>query len=103
MSQIQTSRSTFSQALPLMNIVFGHLVGDFNGYFIPGSNVTKAEFKTSVANNAYNSPITSWACGMLIAYSLYIFYLFIGKFVLTYVSMVSQSFDKVAQTAYAED
>ncbi|KAK5195321.1 hypothetical protein LTR72_007375 [Exophiala xenobiotica] len=57
-------------ALPLMNIVFGHLVGDFNGYFIPGSNVTKAEFKTSVANNA-----------------LYIFYLFIGKFVLTYVSM----------------
>ena len=53
MSPIRTSRLTFSQALPLMNIVFGHLVGDFNGYFIPGSNVTKAEFKSSVANNAY--------------------------------------------------
>jgi hypothetical protein len=47
-----------------MNIVFGHLVGDFNGYFIPGSNVTKAEFKTSVANNAYipRSPLGHVAC-----------------------------------------
>ncbi|KAI1625512.1 ATP-binding cassette, subfamily B, member 1, partial [Exophiala viscosa] len=57
-------------ALPLMNIVFGHLVGNFNNYFIPGSDVTEAEFKSSVRKNA-----------------LYIVYLFIGKFVLTYVSM----------------
>lgn len=57
-------------ALPLMNIVFGSLVGDFNGYFIPGSGVTENQFKASVARNA-----------------LYIVYLFIGKFVLTYVAM----------------
>ena len=36
---------------------------------------------------------------MLIAYSLYILYLFIGKFVLTYVAMVSHILDKVTQTA----
>ncbi|KIV81892.1 hypothetical protein PV11_04042 [Exophiala sideris] len=53
-----------------MNIVFGHLVGNFNNYFIPGSNVTEAEVKSSVRKNA-----------------LYIVYLFIGKFVLTYISM----------------
>lgn len=57
-------------ALPLMNIVFGNLVGDFNGYFIPGSGVTERQFKASVAKNA-----------------LYIVYLFIGKFVLNYISM----------------
>lgn len=57
-------------ALPLMNIVFGNLVGDFNGYFIPGSGVTEDRFKASIAKNA-----------------LYIVYLFIGKFVLTYVAM----------------
>ncbi|KAL2864303.1 ABC transporter ATP-binding protein [Aspergillus lucknowensis] len=59
-------------ALPLMNIVFGNLVGDFNGYFIPGSDVTEDKFKSAVSRN-----------------SLFIVYLFIGKFVLTYVSMFS--------------
>ena len=57
-------------ALPLMNIVFGTLVGNFNEYFIPESGVTEREFKHSVAKNA-----------------LYIVYLFIGKFVLTYIAM----------------
>ncbi|EXJ95664.1 hypothetical protein A1O1_00786 [Capronia coronata CBS 617.96] len=57
-------------ALPLMNIVLGHLVGDFNGYFVPDSSVTEAKFKSSVSKNA-----------------LYIVYLFIGKFILTYISM----------------
>ncbi|KAL2404594.1 ABC multidrug transporter E [Exophiala dermatitidis] len=57
-------------AMPLMNIVFGNLVGDFNGYFLPNTTVTEAKFKSSVNRNA-----------------LYIVYLFIGKFVLTYVSM----------------
>ncbi|KAL4939131.1 hypothetical protein BDV06DRAFT_231251 [Aspergillus oleicola] len=44
-----------------MNIVFGNLVGDFNAYFLPKSEVT----------------------------DLYLVYLFIGKFVLTYIYMLS--------------
>jgi ATP-binding cassette, subfamily B (MDR/TAP), member 1 len=59
-------------ALPLMNVVFGRLVGSFNGYFIPGSNVSKDEFLASVNQNA-----------------LYILYLFIAKFVLSYISIYS--------------
>ena len=57
-------------ALPLMNVVFGRLVGDFNAYFIPGSGVTKGEFLAAVNRNA-----------------LYIFYLFIAKFGLDYISI----------------
>ena len=57
--------------LPLMNIIFGKLAGDFNKYFIPGSGVTEQEFKHSVSRNA-----------------LFIVYLFIGKFVLTYIASV---------------
>ncbi|MCJ1350668.1 MAG: hypothetical protein MMC33_000649 [Icmadophila ericetorum] len=57
-------------ALPLMNIVFGSLVGDFNGYFTPGTSVTKAQFLAAVNKNA-----------------LYIVYLFIGKFLLAYIAM----------------
>ena len=59
-------------ALPLMNVVFGRLVGNFNDYFVPGSNVSKEEFLASVNHNA-----------------LYILYLFIAKFVLDYVSIYS--------------
>jgi hypothetical protein len=58
-------------ALPLMNIFFGRLVGDFNSFFIPGGSTTRAEFRHSVAQNA-----------------LIFVYLFIGKFVLTYIAMV---------------
>ncbi|OQE91237.1 hypothetical protein PENNAL_c0010G10196 [Penicillium nalgiovense] len=58
-------------ALPLMNIVFGQLVGTFNEYFIPGSGITEQSFKSSVNQN-----------------SLYIVYLFIGKFCQTYISMI---------------
>ncbi|KAJ5593123.1 hypothetical protein N7537_010027 [Penicillium hordei] len=58
-------------ALPLMNIVFGQLVGNFNEYFIPGSGITEQSFKSSVNQN-----------------SLYIVYLFVGKFCLTYISMI---------------
>ncbi|MCJ1473094.1 hypothetical protein MMC13_001744 [Lambiella insularis] len=58
--------------LPLMNIVFGKLVGSFNGYFIPGSNVSQAEFLATVNKNA-----------------LYIFCLFIAKFVLDYIAIYS--------------
>ncbi|KAF2401756.1 leptomycin B resistance protein pmd1 [Trichodelitschia bisporula] len=57
-------------AMPLMFIVFGNLVGDFAGYFVPDSTVTRAEFQKTVNKNA-----------------LYIFYLFIGKFCLSYTTM----------------
>ena len=55
--------------LPLMNVVFGSLVGGFNGYFVEGSGVTEDEFRAGVNRNA-----------------LYIFCLFIGKFILGYIS-----------------
>lgn len=87
---------TASQALPLMNIVFGSLVGDFNQYFIPGAAPSKKTFKASinksrrVASHPFGTP---GDCKIdLLDYSLYIVYLFIGKFALTYVSMVSQKF-----------
>ncbi|KAI2464476.1 P-loop containing nucleoside triphosphate hydrolase protein [Annulohypoxylon bovei var. microspora] len=55
--------------LPLMNVVFGALVGNFNGYFLPVPTQTEAEFRASLNKNA-----------------LYLFYLFIGRFVLTYIN-----------------
>ncbi|KAF2713122.1 P-loop containing nucleoside triphosphate hydrolase protein [Pleomassaria siparia CBS 279.74] len=59
-------------AMPLMNVVLGNLVGNFTNYFTPNSTVTKQEFQKAVNQQA-----------------LYIFYLFIGKFVLSYISMFS--------------
>ncbi|KAL2797225.1 P-loop containing nucleoside triphosphate hydrolase protein [Aspergillus keveii] len=35
-------------ALPLMNIIFGRLVGDFTQYFIPGTGMTKEKFLGAV-------------------------------------------------------
>ncbi|KAF3055621.1 Multidrug resistance protein 1B [Daldinia childiae] len=55
--------------LPLMNVVFGALVGDFNGYFLPVPTQTEAQFRASLNRNA-----------------LYIFILFIARFVLTYIN-----------------
>ncbi|KAI0890737.1 P-loop containing nucleoside triphosphate hydrolase protein [Annulohypoxylon maeteangense] len=55
--------------LPLMNVVFGALVGNFSGYFLPVSSLSEAEFRASLNKNA-----------------LYVFYLFIGRFVLTYIN-----------------
>ncbi|KAI1802800.1 P-loop containing nucleoside triphosphate hydrolase protein [Daldinia bambusicola] len=55
--------------LPLMNVVFGALVGDFNGYFLPVPTKTEDEFRASLNRNA-----------------LYIFILFIARLVLTYVN-----------------
>ncbi|CAI6317558.1 unnamed protein product [Periconia digitata] len=57
-------------AMPAMNIVFGKLVGSFTGYFTPGSGVTEDEFLADVNRN-----------------SLYFFLIFIGKFVLGYISV----------------
>ncbi|KAJ9236644.1 hypothetical protein DTO169E5_5635 [Paecilomyces variotii] len=56
--------------LPLMNIVFGNIVGNFNEYFIPGNSTPQSKFKSSIDSNA-----------------LKIVYLFIAKFATTYVSM----------------
>ncbi|KAL2868927.1 ABC transporter ATP-binding protein [Aspergillus lucknowensis] len=59
-------------ALPLMNIVFGNQVGTLNQYSTPGSALDEEQVRRTIDRN-----------------SLYIVYLFIGKFVLTYVSMVT--------------
>ncbi|KAF2658230.1 leptomycin B resistance protein pmd1 [Lophiostoma macrostomum CBS 122681] len=59
-------------ALPLMTVVLGNLVGDFTGYFVPNTTVTKGEFQAAVNHNA-----------------LWITYLFIAKFVLSYFSMLT--------------
>ncbi|KAH0543228.1 hypothetical protein FGG08_002392 [Glutinoglossum americanum] len=56
--------------LPLMNIVFGRLVGNFTAYFVPHSSVTRAEFMKIVEKN-----------------TLIIVYLFIARFACDYVAM----------------
>lgn len=53
-----------------MNIIFGNLVGDFNSYSVPVDSSPEDQFRGSVSRN-----------------SLYFVYLFIGKFVLTYISL----------------
>lgn len=58
--------------MPLMNIVFGKLVGSFNGYFTPGSETTADAFTSSINRQ-----------------TLYLVYIWIGKFVLCYISMFS--------------
>ncbi|KAH6888683.1 P-loop containing nucleoside triphosphate hydrolase protein [Thelonectria olida] len=55
--------------LPLMNVVFGQFVGNFSDYLLPGSTVTRAEFQKDIDK-----------------LSLYMFILFIGRFVLNYVN-----------------
>ncbi|KAF2732133.1 leptomycin B resistance protein pmd1 [Polyplosphaeria fusca] len=60
-------------AFPLMNVVLGQLVGDFTGYFVPNSGVDRDEFQASVNKNA-----------------LLFVYIFIGRFALSYISMVGQ-------------
>ena len=47
-----------TQALPLMNIIFGKLVGDFTAFFIPGTGVTREQFLTAVNKNAYNTALS---------------------------------------------
>ncbi|KAF2683953.1 leptomycin B resistance protein pmd1 [Lentithecium fluviatile CBS 122367] len=59
-------------AMPLMNIVFGQLVDAFTDYFLPDTTITKQEFQASINEQA-----------------LYIVYLFIGKFCLSYISMLT--------------
>ncbi|CAJ2500962.1 Uu.00g038150.m01.CDS01 [Anthostomella pinea] len=58
--------------LPLMNVVFGSLVNNFNGYFLVPPTATREEFTASLNRNA-----------------LYIFFLFLGRFILTYINKFS--------------
>lgn len=44
------------QTLPLMNVIFGQLVGSFNEYFIPGATITKQEFQKSLNQQTYVCP-----------------------------------------------
>lgn len=55
-----------------MNVVFGQLVSHFRDYFVAGSTVTKHEFQDELDTLA-----------------LYMVYLFIGKFVLSYIAMLT--------------
>jgi hypothetical protein len=49
-----TTDGWFSRkALPLMNIVFGNLAGEFNRYFMPGAEVSEQAFKAPVNRNRY--------------------------------------------------
>ena len=56
----------------LQNVVFGQLVNEFGNYFLPDTTVTKKQFQDSIDRLA-----------------LLIFIIFIAKFCLTYVSMLS--------------
>lgn len=38
-----------------MNIVFGRIVGDFNSYFTPDTNLSEETFKSSVNKNRSDS------------------------------------------------
>jgi hypothetical protein len=64
--------ATSGVTMPLMNIVFGNLVGQFNTFGNPDSSTTESDFRNEVDR-----------------FSLIIFGLFLAKFVLCYVSMVS--------------
>ncbi|KAI1259285.1 P-loop containing nucleoside triphosphate hydrolase protein [Xylariaceae sp. FL1019] len=55
--------------LPLMNIIFGRLVNNFNGYFLDPPTITESRFRALLDTNA-----------------LYIFILFLGRFILTYIN-----------------
>ncbi|KAI4649230.1 ABC-type transporter tr06 [Alternaria ventricosa] len=57
---------------PLMNVVFGQLVGSFTNYFIPGTTMTAGEFQAEINR-----------------LTLFLVYLFIAKFVLSYISMLT--------------
>ncbi|KAK2731423.1 lipid a export atp-binding permease protein msba, partial [Colletotrichum kahawae] len=55
--------------MPVMNIVFGQLVGTFTGFFKQGTQETQEEFTRTVNQGV-----------------LYIVYLFIARLILTYMS-----------------
>lgn len=38
-------------AMPMMFYIFGNIVGDFVGYFVPLTTITKAQFLAAVHRN----------------------------------------------------
>ncbi|KAM5363134.1 hypothetical protein ACJZ2D_012184 [Fusarium nematophilum] len=60
--------------LPLMNVVFGQFVDEFSDYFQPDSTTPRKEFEKSIDKLA-----------------LYMFFLFLGRFVLNYINKASPS------------
>lgn len=61
----------FGHYLIVTAIVLGNLVGNFTGYFTENSGVTRQQFDKALNNQA-----------------LLIVYIFIGRFCLSYISMV---------------
>ncbi|ESZ94373.1 hypothetical protein SBOR_5237 [Sclerotinia borealis F-4128] len=57
--------------LPLMNVVFGELVGDFSGFYNPDSDETKEVFTQAINQNV-----------------IYMLYLFLGRLLLDYVAVL---------------
>lgn len=51
---LRTVIHTF-QAMPLMFVVLGNLVGNFTGYFTPGSSVTRGQFEDALNTQTYDS------------------------------------------------
>jgi len=58
----------------MLMMLLGQLVGKFTAYFIPGTTISEREFRAEINKM-----------------TLYMFYLFIAKFVLSYVAMVRSS------------
>ncbi|KAI3323373.1 P-loop containing nucleoside triphosphate hydrolase protein [Xylariaceae sp. AK1471] len=58
--------------LPLVNIIFGRLVNQFNGYFLDPPTLTRDQFQASLNRQA-----------------LYLFLLFLGRFTLAYLNKFS--------------
>ncbi|KAF1988882.1 ABC multidrug transporter [Aulographum hederae CBS 113979] len=56
--------------MPLMNIIFGQLVGTFNSFFTPGSGASASAFVSDINR-----------------LTLFLVYIWIGRFVLSYVSL----------------
>jgi hypothetical protein len=59
-------------AMPLMFVVFGRLVGNFTGYFTPGSSVSEDQFHHQIVQN-----------------TLYMVYIGSARFALSFISLVS--------------
>jgi ATP-binding cassette subfamily B (MDR/TAP) protein 1 len=82
-------------AMPLMFVVFGRLVGNFTGYFTPNSGITHDMFMKRVTTNTYvgnrsehqDSDSTD-AVLITNLYSLYMVYIGIARFGLSYISLV---------------
>ncbi|KAI0401024.1 P-loop containing nucleoside triphosphate hydrolase protein [Xylaria palmicola] len=55
--------------LPVVNIIFGRLVNQFNGYFLDPPTLTRDQFQGNLNRNA-----------------LYLFLLFLGRFILAYLN-----------------